>query len=55
MHKLFQPDPARIEPRTHPPTHDRAPDEIARGALLGYAMTWWRCWGKTKSTLGLST
>jgi D-lactate dehydrogenase len=32
MHKLFQPDPARIEPRTHPPTHDRAPDEIAQGS-----------------------
>ena len=31
MNKLFQPDPSLIEPREHPPTHDRAPDELAEG------------------------
>ena len=31
MKKLFQPDPSLIEPREHPPTHDRAPDELAVG------------------------
>lgn len=32
MRKLLQPEPARIAPRTHPPTHDRAPDELAQGS-----------------------
>ncbi|MEJ0001048.1 MAG: FAD-binding and (Fe-S)-binding domain-containing protein [Verrucomicrobiota bacterium] len=32
MPKLLQPDPGRIEPREHPPTHDRAPDELAQGS-----------------------
>ena len=32
MYKLLQPDPACIEPRQHPPTHDRAPDEVAQGS-----------------------
>ncbi len=32
MHELLQPDPARIEPREHPPTHDRAPDDLAQGS-----------------------
>jgi D-lactate dehydrogenase len=32
MRKLLQPDPARIEPRKHAPTHDRAPDELADGS-----------------------
>jgi D-lactate dehydrogenase len=31
MQKLLQPDPSLIEPREHPPTHDRAPDELAEG------------------------
>ena len=31
MNKLFQPDPSLIEPREHPPTHDRAPDGLAEG------------------------
>src|ERR1700693_1353199 len=32
MYKLLQPDPACIEPRQHPPTHDRAPDEVVQGS-----------------------
>ncbi len=31
MHKLHQPDPSLIQPREHPPIHDRAPDELAEG------------------------
>jgi D-lactate dehydrogenase len=32
MRKLLQPDPARIEPLKHAPSHDRAPDELAQGS-----------------------
>lgn len=31
MKKLLSPDPAKIEPLPHEPTHDRAPDAIAEG------------------------
>src|SRR5215470_3748126 len=31
MQKLLQPDPSLIQPREHPPVHDRAPDELAEG------------------------
>src|SRR5215510_14368862 len=32
MMKLLQPDPSLIQPREHPPVHDRAPDELADGS-----------------------
>jgi hypothetical protein len=31
MKKLLQPDPSLIQPREHPPIHDRAPDDLAAG------------------------
>jgi D-lactate dehydrogenase len=31
MPKLVQPDPSRITPHGHVPTHDRAPEELAQG------------------------
>src|SRR5215510_11589970 len=32
MMKLLQPDTSLIQPREHPPVHDRAPDELAMGS-----------------------
>src|SRR5215510_14049923 len=32
MMKLLQPDPSLIQPREHPPVHDRAPNELAEGS-----------------------